>query len=144
MRPLSLALLLLLAAPGVARAGDLCADVERLMADASSGFAASPALAEASDCEVTATGKKRVYQCSWEHPHRAAEAYAHYDAFVQELDGCLGPQTTPVADQSVNHPDFFALRRYPMPGADVSVSVKDKSALNRTFVFLRIQAKVAD
>ena len=51
----------------------------------------------------------------------------------------IGQQATLHIDQSVNHPDYYALRRYETAQADVSVSVKDKSALGNTFVFIRVQ-----
>lgn len=96
-------------------------------------------LADASYCRVTKTSKRSSYHCGWEFPHRAQQAYDAFDDLARRLDECVGRHAVLHRDQSVNHPDSYALRRYETPAAEVSVSVKDKSALGQTFVFLRIQ-----
>ena len=96
-------------------------------------------LAGASSCLVTKKSAQPSYHCAWEFPYRAAPAYDTFDDLVDRLDQCIGRQATLHSDRSVNHPDFYALRRFEMEQAQVSVSVKDKAALDRTFVFVRVQ-----
>lgn len=40
----------------------------------------------------------------------------------------------------MNHPDSYAARRYELARAEVRLSVKDKAALGKTFVFIRVQS----
>ena len=54
----------------------------------------------------------------------------------QNLQMSTGSPPWPLA---CHHPDTYALRRYETPRAEVSVSLKDKIALGRTFVFIRVQ-----
>ena len=81
------------------------------------------------------------YHCRWDFPHRAQEAYATFDDFVLSVGKCIGETADMLKDQNVNHPDYYALTRYEAEKASVTVSVKDKSALDRTFVFIRVEAK---
>ena len=145
--------MVLSAAIGVAQARDLCANIDDLIDQSRSQFAeimdkphgdagdhdVTLTLAGASYCFVTKQSKRSFYHCGWEFPYRAKQAYDTFDAFVRGVNDCIGQQATLHTDQSVNHPDFYALRRYETEQADVSVSVKDKSALGRTFVFIRVQ-----
>ena len=140
---------------GAAGAQDLCADINYLIDQSHTRFAdimdtsggdgggraVTLTLAGASSCHVLTTLEGHAYHCSWAFSYRTKNAYDTFDALVGEVDTCIGPQATLHEDQSVNHPDFYALRRYEMDQADVSVSVKDKSAQDRTFVFIRVQGR---
>ena len=138
---------------GVAQARDLCANIDYLIDQSRSQFAkimtkpngdtgdhdVTLALAGASYCLVTKRSKRSFYRCGWEFPYRAQQAYDTFDELVRGVNDCIGRQATLHSDQSVNHPDYYALRRYETEQADVSVSVKDKGALGSTFVFIRVQ-----
>lgn len=151
--PLMASILVFLAPIGAAQAQDLCTNIEDLIDQSRSQFAdimdkpngetggyhVTLTLAGASDCSVTEKMKRSSYQCGWEFPLRAQQAYDTFDRFVREVNECIGQSATVHSDQSVNHPDYYALRRYEMAQTDVSVSVKDKSALGSTFVFIRVQ-----
>ncbi len=140
---------------GVAQAQDFCTDLQVLMDQSRAQFAeiagkpsgnagdheATLTLTGASYCTVTKKSKRSTYLCGWEFPHRAEHAYGTFDGFVRKVDDCIGRQATVHSDQSVNHPDYYASRRYEMEQAEVSVSVKDKGALGSTFVFVRVQSK---
>ena len=102
------------------------------------------ALDGASYCLVTKRSKRSFYHCGWEFPYRAKLAYDTFDEFVRGVKDCIGRHATLHSDQSVNHPDFYALRRFETERAEVSVSVKDKSARSRTFVFIRVQGGKSD
>ena len=145
--------LILLAMIGVTQARDLCTDIDYLIDQAQSEFAkivgepngdagdysVTRTLSGASYCFVTKKSKRNWYHCSWEFPYRAKDAFDTFDEFVREMSECIGQHATVHADQSVNHPDYYSLRRYEMEQAEVSVSVKDKVSLGRTFVFIRVQ-----
>ena len=140
---------------GVAHAQDFCAKVDRLIDQSQSGFskiAAKPkgnagdhdvtlTLAGASYCSVTRKSKRNWYHCAWEFPHRAKQAYETFEEIAGKLTACIGGRATLHSDRSVNHPDYYASRRYELKQADVSVSVKDKGALGSTFVFVRVQGR---
>lgn len=146
-------ILLFLATIGMARAQDLCTNIDYLIDQSRSQFAdiadkpsgeagdhdVTRALAGASYCRVTKTSRGSVYHCAWEFPHRAEPAYDAFDELVRSVNECIGQHATLHSDQSVNHPDYYASRRFEVEQADVTVSVKDKGALGRTFVFVRVQ-----
>ena len=143
---------------GVAQAQEFCAKVDRLIDQSQSGFskiAAKPkgkagdhdvtlSLAGASHCSVTSKSKRNWYHCTWEFPHRAEQAYETFEEIAGKLNACIGGRATLHSDRSVNHPDYYASRRYELKRADISVSVKDKGALGSTFVFVRVQGRQAN
>ena len=151
--PPMISTLVFLATIGVAQAQDLCTNIEYLIDQSRSQFAeiankpngdtgdydVTLTLAGASYCFVTKKSKRNIYHCGWEFPYRAQHAYDTFDEFVRGVNECIGQHATLHTDQSVNHPDYYASRRYEMEWAEVSVSVKDKGALGSTFVFIRVQ-----
>lgn len=151
-------ILVYLATIGVAQAQDLCTNIDYLIDQSRSQFvaivdkpsgdrgdhAATLTLADASYCFVTKQPKRNLYHCGWEFPYREKHAYDTFDEFVREMTECIGHHATLHTDQNVNHPDYYALRRYEMEQAEVSVSVKDKAALGSTFVFIRVQGGTND
>ncbi len=143
------------ATSGGARAGDFCTNINDLIDQSRTQFAeitgnptgdagdhdVTLSLAGASYCLVTKPPKTSSYYCAWEFPYRANRAYDTFDAFIRGLDDCIGQHATLHTDQDVNHPDYYAQRRYETEQSEVSVSVKDKSALGSTFVFIRVQGR---
>jgi len=136
-----------------ARAESVCEEVDRLIdhsrtqfnaiiedkAGAFGAFDTDIVLTGASSCRVTRQPGQSWHQCGWEFPHRDQAAYDAFEAMAETMAACFGPRVPVHSDRNVNHPDFYASRRYELQHADVTVSVKDKSALGTTFVFLRIQ-----
>ena len=58
------------------------------------------------------------------------------------LDGvtsCFGAGAVVSSDTGVNHPDTYDLQMFRTVAGTVSVSLKDKGALQQTYVFLRIE-----
>ena len=145
-------------APGAALAQDLCNHLDALIGHAQIGFvglaesspeeaedqSAKTGLADASGCSVRKTTQGNVYLCDWAFPHRAKQAYDRFESLARDVHDCLGERAVLHNDQSVNHPDYYALRRFETDRASVSVSVKDKAALDRTYVFVGIQGSKAD
>ena len=58
-----------------------------------------------------------------------------FEALTQKLATCT--DVPPVRDQGVNHPDFYDAWAFIIDGAPVTLSIKDKTALGKTFVVLR-------
>ena len=123
-----------------------CADVQTLANLAQQNFVKStdqsvelPRLG-ADECSI-ALGKAgtQIYFCSWGFDYRSGEARRYFGELERDIITCLNPQSPPKDDQRVNHPDSFTQQTYSVNGADISISVKDKSPLQKTFVFFRMQ-----
>ncbi len=75
------------------------------------------------------------FDCAWGFEYRSVEANDAFEILVEQVAEC-GALIT-VQDQLVSHPDSYDLRQYSVDGKEVSVSLKDKGALNQTYVFFR-------
>lgn len=76
--------------------------------------------------------------CRWPFAFRAPEALAAFEAMTAEVAACLqAPARAEEAD--VNHPDTYDQRLFGLANGTVSVALKDKGALQQTFVFLRVE-----
>ncbi len=73
--------------------------------------------------------------CQWRFEYRALEAHTLFEKIGAALEACLGPEAT--QDAPVNHPDSYDLRVFSAKDGAVYLSIKDKAALDATFVFLR-------
>lgn len=136
-------------------AQNLCANINYLIDQSKSKFSkimgksdgemgshdATFVLANASQCVVTTKSTKSWYRCSWKYPYRNKRAYDSFDDFVEGMNQCIGHIAKMHVDHSVNHPDYYASRRYEMEQAAVSVSIKDKSALGSTLVSIRVEGR---
>ena len=151
----SLVLALGLIPAGAARAGEFCADMNILVGRAQSNFPGLSAgttdaekpflLPGAKTCAVTRTlSGSKAYHCAWEFAYRATAANDRFNAFDRSLRQCFGNRAQTRKDQWVNHPDFYDLRQYRLEQVDVSVSIKDKSAMQKTYVFIRVQGANVD
>ena len=123
-----------------------CGDVQKLASLAQQNFAKSadhfgdlPRLG-ADECSI-ALGEAgaRIYFCSYGFDYRSGQARQFFGELERELIACLKPSSAPQVDQRVNHPDSFVQQTYSVDGVDLSMSVKDKSPLQKTFVFFRMQ-----
>ncbi|WP_299288665.1 hypothetical protein [uncultured Tateyamaria sp.] len=112
-----------------------CADLTALANGSSSEIAMPSGAIGTCSTSLDLTGA-RALNCRWPFDYRAQAAT---DAFTELLDAtaqCL--DTDGVTDQGVNHPDSYDLRTFTTDTAQVSVSIKDKGALQQTFIFLRV------
>ena len=75
------------------------------------------------------------FDCAWGFDYRSVEATLAFELLVEQVAEC-GELIT-AQDQQVSHPDSYDLRQYSVDGKEVSVSLKDKGALNQTYVFFR-------
>ncbi len=76
--------------------------------------------------------------CHWTFPFRSDGAKDFGKTLWKNLTSCragtpLGP------DAQVNHPDSYDLREWATDHGTYALSIKDKGALNRTLVFLRLE-----
>lgn len=90
-----------------------------------------------SDCAVSLdlSGAKAL-NCAWDFPFRDGTAREVFAGTLARLQVCFGADAT--LDQPVNHPDFYDLRVFQTELGEVGLSLKDKGALQRSYVFLRI------
>ncbi|MEM7075357.1 MAG: hypothetical protein AAF484_09750 [Pseudomonadota bacterium] len=91
----------------------------------------SPDMAEGAVC----TTEDQIV-CRWDFAYRATAAGALFDTLSETLSACLDPADAPAAP--VNHPDSYAQRQYRAAQTAVSVALKDKAGLDKSFVFLRV------
>lgn len=149
------ALTITTASPLAANNAPFCNDVKILLTQAQSNFSDTaqtgayantlPSLASAEKCNVVRSlGGSNAYHCAWGFPYRAAAATALFDEYNEQLPKCVGDDFTMVQDQSVNHPDFYDQRRYDLTHGAVSVSIKDKGALQKTYVFVAVHGVKPD
>lgn len=126
-----------LACCGSQVAADFCEDILALNGLGSEAALALPiTTSDVVTCtQSIALGGQSQLHCGWAFAYRDAAAQAAFQAGLQQLDQCF-EQTTP--DQDVNHPDFYDLRLFISDDFEIGLSLKDKAALQETYVFLRI------
>ncbi len=136
-------------------AADFCSDINHLIQAAPGNFSAiivesgegskgrdiTLKLEGSSECTVRLMIRSKSYGCTWTFRLGDPRAYARFDALGQALQRCIGDRSTLNQDQNVNHPDFYDSLMFLLDTAKVSVSVKDKSALESTFVFLFVEPR---
>ncbi|MEM0944875.1 MAG: hypothetical protein AAGI70_13120 [Pseudomonadota bacterium] len=134
-RSLIIALSALAALP--AGAGEICGVLNATERALVAGREPGPPPA-AEDCQLArALGGAREFVCHWSHPLGGGRA--QFENLANEIALCPDLTEAP-RDQAVNHPDFYAQRRFIRPGAEIAVSLKDKAQLGQSFVFLKLTA----
>lgn len=120
-----------------------CAAMRGVLTQAHTKFEATngdaPMLPGAATCSLsTGTAGKQSHHCGWAFGYRSSAATRFFDELHQEIQQCWptteGTQTEP----GVNHPDSYHLHKYALPEGHVTLSIKDKAALQQTYVFLGI------
>lgn len=95
---------------------------------------------EAESCRPSlGLGGTKAVNCAWPFDYRAPEARAKFEQMVARVETCLGTGAAAEKDGLVNHPDSYDLRTYAIPTGSVAVSLKDKGALQKTYVFLKVE-----
>lgn len=136
-----------------ATAASFCSDIDLLINEAprdfsdiivepgkgSGGHDVTLKLDGASDCAARQLLNGKSYACTWAFRYRDAEAYTTFEELGEELQSCIGDRAVLSDDQKVNHPDFYDSRLFFLGQVKVTVSVKDKSALGSTFVFVSVE-----
>ncbi|MDH3665933.1 MAG: hypothetical protein OEN23_03295 [Paracoccaceae bacterium] len=133
-------LVAMLAASELASADTDCGVMLRLIEAARNGEALRPAPRGAEECgrSVNLAGQTAVH-CAWAFALRAPEARAFFDGVAGSVTTCFGTEIKPIRDLGVNHPDSYDLRQYRIEDVTLSISLKDKAALGKTYVFARAE-----
>jgi len=84
---------------------------------------------------LTISGGAQLH-CRWPFAYRTTDATVAFHALRGAVAQCLN--VAPQMDFPVNHPDFYDLRMFHTARQDIGVSIKDKAALQQTYVFLRV------
>ena len=79
----------------------------------------------------------RSLHCAWPFAYRSGQGADAFDAMLVAVADCA--VQIPSTPSKVNHPDSYDLRQFQMGTTTVSVSLKDKSALSQTYLFLRVE-----
>ncbi|WP_299554413.1 hypothetical protein [uncultured Tateyamaria sp.] len=126
---------LLLLCTTTARAGAYCADLTALTDHTTTEIALLDGTPGTCTTSLDLTGARAI-NCRWPFDYRADAAMDAFIALLNATEHCLNADG--VTDQDVNHPDSYDLRTFDTETAQVSVSIKDKGALQQTYVFLRV------
>lgn len=94
------------------------------------------------DVAISSDGIK-IYHCRWDYDYRAIAASELMRTLNLEIQKCLGVQSRKIED-GVNHPDTYEQRLYRLGDINISLSLKDKAALNQSFVSLQISGAKPD
>jgi hypothetical protein len=104
------------------------------------GTAATPVL-DGNSCDRVAIGDGgSQFFCAVEFPFRSTDARGVYDAYVLELRACFDASVEVPVGPAVNHPDSYDQTVFEVDGRQLSVALKDKGALQKTYVFVRLPA----
>ena len=86
----------------------------------------------------TALGGAKTFHCAWQFNFRDPSALNAVRQIDETLRRCLPALEPTTKDQPVNHPDFYDQQEYQLDGIKITLSLKDKGALQQTLVFLAI------
>lgn len=117
-------------------ADTFCVNLDRLT---QTQTLAIPMAAEVTCAKGQALGGASFTHCGWPFEFRAPEATAAFEALQSALMACPNTQVRSFDDQLVNHPDSYDLKFYDRGRTEIAISIKDKGALQKTYIFLRTQ-----
>jgi len=121
---------------------DVCQEMTTLVSQARTNFDSGDmtALTGATSCALSQSlAGNAAYTCAWQFSFRDQAATTAFDAFNTHVGTCFAQSNAVIADAGVNHPDTYFQRLYTVDGATIRISLKDKSALQQTYVFVGIQ-----
>lgn len=126
---------------------DLCRDLDLLgkraqypTNDASNLSVASLPAGSKCSTSLGLSGAQSIH-CAMGFAYRSDIATTTFEKLVKGTETCIGTAFQSVNDQDVNHPDFYDLRSFKTEDSTISISLKDKGALQMTYVFLRVEAR---
>lgn len=129
--------LCLVSTPGSAQTPPDCEAMKSLISQAHQNFVP----AGADQCaSAVGEGGTNIYFCSWSFPFRSGEARQLFTALNEQIGSCLNIGPATASDKPVNHPDSFWLNTFRLKKSELSISVKDKSNLDKSLLFLRVQS----
>ena len=74
--------------------------------------------------------------CQWAYDYRSTAAQIAFADLEREIAMCLSASAK--QDAPVNHPDSYRLMQFDAEQTRISLSLKDKASLQKTFLFLRV------
>ena len=131
----------LLVIAGSAAQAELCEDILAIDTQSADAALTLPDTDRVAKCtrSLMLSGGSQMH-CGWAFSYRVPDARQAFDDLVNSVTDCLGPAARTVTDQDVNHPDYYDLQTFRLNGREIGVSLKDKAALSKTYVFLRVAA----
>ena len=130
-----------------------CNEIAAIIAQASGNFTdwasaeqqgePPPVLSDARNCALSQDiSGRQQYHCQWEFDYRSQNTYETFNQLIEAMQSCFENQAVARKDQGVNHPDTYDQRQFDLEDVVITVSLKDRAALSRTFVFLRVAAQL--
>ena len=89
-------------------------------------------------CTVSKSSEGNSYHCVWKFPLQSPDAAQKFRDIEGILKECMRSGTAAKRDKGVNHPDFYDAAQFLLENAKVTLSIKEKSTLQNTFISLRI------
>lgn len=84
------------------------------------------------------SGQEGRIVCQIEFALKDVEAKELFTEAAAGLRNCLTKEITETRDLGVNHPDSYQAISFEMPSREVRLIYKDKSALQTTFITVRV------
>ena len=91
-----------------------------------------------STCSDSLTTDGPTRHCRFDHTYRAVQAATQFEYLARLIPQCLPGATLRPKTPGVNHPDTHLERIFDVEGGQITVSLKDKSQLGKTLVFLQV------
>ena len=97
----------------------------------------------ADSCGLTRTDQGALHYCFWVFPFRTPASFDRFNSELLRVSSCFPSADGPLTPNGVNHPDTHNVRIFQTNSARITVSLKDKSQLGKTLVFLQIEPEIA-
>jgi len=120
-----------------AQADGFCDDIVQLQSQATITMPTTPSR-QASCTAGQGLGGTAFVHCAIDFDFRAPAALEALEVITDALVSCPQTSREDFTDQKVNHPDSYTLRKFTQGAHEISLSLKDKGALQKTYVFLRV------
>jgi hypothetical protein len=139
---LILIILMVLGSNLSAQTDAFCDQLQSLMVQAGDGVTTSFHLSSRTLAQVDCAPSRGLggtvsLHCAWPFEYRSMQSLDAFESLLGQVAACANPIAADTS--SVNHPDSYDLRQFSSGVGVISVSPKDKGALNQTYVFLRVE-----
>ncbi|WP_152912319.1 hypothetical protein [Candidatus Rhodobacter oscarellae] len=103
-------------------------------------FIAGPAIAVLSGatCRDALTETGAGGFCQWGYAYRSEAARAGFARQVAKLTECFPDAAPQPSPHRVNHPDTHDVRLFDLGDTRITISLKDKARLGKSFVFMQV------
>lgn len=119
-----------------------CDQLQSLMVQAGDGVTTSFHLSSRTLAQVDCAPSRGLggtvsLHCAWPFKYRSMQSLDAFESLLGQVAACANPIAADTS--SVNHPNSYDLRQFSSGVGVISVPLKDKGALNQTYVFLRVE-----